>query len=264
MGALFDEVKENLTMAQVARHFGYEPNRAGFIHSPFSEDRTASCKLYRNSFFDFSTNTGGDLIRFTAILMGQNDWTACKYLVEAFALPLSLAGHIDNREQIERRKRERQRQQERQQEFKSCLLYEINSLKQQVDTYRAAIEKMLYKPFSDMWRYCINELQKTEYKLDILCASDQESYRRLKPDKATGLSSDRPQWLLDTLSILADDGVFQATEDEIAKIKRQRDFELNRRPENRGEVKRTQGRENLQQMSNSDLIALLGNLIGET
>lgn len=141
---------------------------------------------------------------------------------------------------------------------------EINGLKQQADTYRAAIEKTLYKPFSDMWCYCINELQKAEYKLDILCASDQESYRRLKPDKAAGLSSDRPQWLLDTLSILAEDGIFQATEDEIAKIKRQRDFELNRRPENRGEVKRTQGRENLQQMSNSDLIALLGNLIGET
>ncbi len=266
MSEVFNEIKESLTMQQVAAHFGYTPNRAGFIHSPFSEgkDKTASCKLYQNSYYDFSTNSGGDLIKFTAVMIGQNNWQACKYLTEAFSLPFSLSGHIDNREEIERRKRERQRQRERKQEFRACLSGEIDSLKHWADIYRTAIEKKLYEPFSDIWCYCINELQKAEYKLDILCASDQKAYRRMKPDAAAGLSSDRPQWLLDVLSILAEDGVFQATKDEIARIEKQRDFELNRRPENRGEIKRTQGQENLQQMSNSDLIALLGNLVGVT
>ena len=59
-----------------------------------------------------------------------------------------------------------------------------------------------------MWGYCINELQKAEYKLDVLCAADQGAYRRMKPDTTAGLSPDRPQWLLDTLAILAEDGIF--------------------------------------------------------
>ena len=148
MSELFNEIRESLTMQQVARHFGYEPNRSGFIHSPFGEDKTASCKLYKNSFYDFSTNTGGDLIKFTAALNGQNNWQACQYLVEAFSLPFSLSGRADNREQIERRKRERQRQQEREQNFK---------------------ENKIYPPLSDMQAYVVGELQKISCKLDILC-----------------------------------------------------------------------------------------------
>lgn len=35
-----------LRMPEVARFLGYEPNRSGFIKSPFSQEKTASCKLY--------------------------------------------------------------------------------------------------------------------------------------------------------------------------------------------------------------------------
>ena len=169
MSEVFNEIKETLTMAQVAQHFGYEPNRAGFIHSPFGKDKTASCKLYKNSFYDFSANTGGDLIKFTAALNGQNNWQACQYLVEAFSLPFSLSGSADNREQIERRKRERQRQQEREQNFKAAWLAEVDKLKTWEQIYTAAIEKKIYPPLSDMQAYVVGELQKVSYKLDILC-----------------------------------------------------------------------------------------------
>lgn len=71
-----------------------------------------------------------------------------------------------------------------------------------------------------------------ERKLDILCAADQGTYRRMKPDAAAGLSSDRPQWFLDVLTILAEDGAFQATQSELTEIQAQRDFELlERQPE---------------------------------
>ena len=258
---LFNEIKEILTMQQVARHLGYEPNRSGFIHSPFSTDKTASCKLYHDSFYDFSTRTGGDLIRFTALVLGCDNWQAAQYLIENFALPISMSGHGLCREEVERRQRERQTQQERKQEFRAALLKEIDELKRWEAVCQKAIEEKIYPPFSEEWVYVTSELQKTSRRLDILCCTDT-AYFRMKSDEGKGLSSDRPQWLLDVLSILAKDGVFQVTEYEIVKIKRQRDFELNRRPENRGEVKRTKWQENLQQMSNDDLIALLENLIG--
>lgn len=269
MSEVFREIKESLTMRQVAEHFSYPVNRSGFILSPFGKEKTASCKLYRNSYYDFSAAAGGDLIKFTATILNINNWEACQYLIQAFSLPISLSGGADRREEIERRQRERERQEERKEEFRTALSGEIDSLKRWADIYRTAIEKRLYEPFSDMWGYCINELQKAEYKLDILCIADQGAYRRMKPDVAAGLSSDRPQWLLDVLAILAEDGAFQATKEEIAKIEKQRDFELCRQPgerrqQKRGEVRRKREQEDLQQMSDSDLIMLLENLIGVT
>ena len=100
MSELFNEIKESLTMQQVAEHFGYKVNRSGFILSPFRNEKTPSCKLYRNSYYDFSTAAGGDLVQFTATINGSNNWQACQYLIEAFSLPYSLSGNTDNRKQI--------------------------------------------------------------------------------------------------------------------------------------------------------------------
>lgn len=195
MSEVFREIRESLTMRQVAEHLGYPVNRSGFIFSPFKKEKTASCKLYRNSYYDFSTGAGGDLIKFVAVILKINNREACQYLVQAFSLSISLSGGTDRREEIERRQRERQRQEVREQEFKAALFGEIDSLKCRADVYRIALEKQLYEPFSDTWAYCIKELQKVGYKLDILCGADQEAYRRMKPKVELGLSSDRPQWL---------------------------------------------------------------------
>lgn len=266
MSEIFSKIKESLTMQQVAEHFGYKVNRSGFILSPFGNEKTPSCKLYRNSYYDFSTAAGGDLIQFTAALTGSNNWQACQYLVEAFSLPYSLSGHTDNHEEIRRRQEERQREQERKQEFKTCLIKKIDELKRWEGIYKKALEKELYEPFSDMWCYCMDELQKAGYKLDTLCGSDQAAYRRMKPDLVAGLPSDRAQWLLDVLSILGEDGRFKATQEEILRIEKQRNFELCRVPEERGRKKRIQiqRKEDLSKMSDSDLVKLLGSLIAAT
>ncbi len=227
---LFDAVKRSLTMRQVAESLGYEPNRSGFIHSPFSahKDKTASCKLYKDSFYDYSTNTGGDLIKFTAIVKGFNNWQACQYLIETFSLPLSLSDHKSNREEIERQKSERQRQKDRNKKFRKAYLEEIEELEQWETVCKKAIEEKIYDPLSEEQNYIILELQKVSRKLDILCTTDCETYRRLKVKN--NLPSERPQWLLDVLEILKDDGKFQATEAEIKQITAKRNHELSKRP----------------------------------
>lgn len=169
MSGIFKEVNESLSMADVARHFGYEPNRAGFIKSPFKEERTASCKLYPQSFYDFSSNTGGDIIRFTAEALGLNNWEACRYLIEAFSLPFTLSGAKDNRAEIEKRQRERQRQQVKEQRFKEMWRTEVDRLKTWESIYRRAIERKIFSPLSDLQAYTVAELQKVLYKLDLLC-----------------------------------------------------------------------------------------------
>lgn len=128
MNEIFKAVNESLSMADVVRHFGYAPNRSGFIKSPFKKERTASCKLYPWSFYDFSSGTGGDIIRFASAVLGLNNWEVCRYLIEAFSLPFSLSGHTDNWEQIRRREQDRQRQQEKERRFRETWRAEVDSL----------------------------------------------------------------------------------------------------------------------------------------
>ena len=95
--------------------------------------------------------------------------------------------------------------------------------------YSTAIEKRLFEPFSDTWAHCVSELQKTEYWLDILCAADCKAYPRMKAYHEY-LPSDRYQWLLDCLAVLAEGGAFTATEEEQKEIKAQAVFEVQRKP----------------------------------
>lgn len=169
MSEIFKAVNESLSMADVACHFGYTPNRAGFIKSPFKEERTASCKLYPRSFYDFSSGTGGDIIRFSAAVLGLNNWEACRYLIEAFSLPFSLSGSADNKEQIRRREQERQRQQEKERRFKEAWRAEVDKLKTWESIYQRAIEEKIFPPLSDLQAFTVAELQKVSYKLDMLC-----------------------------------------------------------------------------------------------
>lgn len=62
-----DIIKSNLTMLAVAEKYGYEPNRAGFIHCPFHSDKTPSIKLYNEigrGFYCFGCGAGGSVIDF--------------------------------------------------------------------------------------------------------------------------------------------------------------------------------------------------------
>lgn len=183
MSEIFKIVNDSLRMEDVARHFGYLPNRAGFIKSPFKEERTASCKLYPRSFYDFSSGFGGDIIRFASAILGINNWEACHYLVEAFSLPFSLSGHIDNREQIRRREQERRKQQEKERQFKEAWLSEVSRLKTWESIYQQVVAKKIFPPLSEMQEFVVSELQKTSHELDVLCGliggrADQEKILR--------------------------------------------------------------------------------------
>jgi hypothetical protein len=157
-------------MKSVATCLGFKPNKANFILSPFSHEKTASCKLYENSFYDFSTNQGGDLIKFTALVLNSNNWQACQYLVKEFGLPIALSGQTTiSRREIKRKAKEQQQRQEREQLFRDLRIEAIDSLKYWEDVYKIAIEKEIFSRDSEMHTSILAELQTTSYKLDVLC-----------------------------------------------------------------------------------------------
>lgn len=234
--ALAKEGLDRVGIIKVATDFYSEPKRKGscyFVKSPSTPDRTASLALYPNSnrFVDFANgNYSGDCIAFVAYIRGCNQWEALKELQGFYGL--TAARELDRQEArrcIRLQQQEEKKKAKRQQEFRTALLGEIDRLKRWENIYKVIMKKQIYAPFTNEWCYCIKEQQKINLQLDILCAVDSETYVRMKPNPLMGLSSDRPQWLLDTLAILAEHDAFKATEDELKEITAQRDFELTRK-----------------------------------
>ena len=118
---IFKEVRERLNMEDVARHYGHEPNRAGFLCCPFHRgDRTASLKLYPGGrgWHCFGCNRGGSVIDFVALDLGLSPLDAVKRLNTDFALGLPI-----DRQQTPAERREAEQAAQRRREV--------------ADTYRA-------------------------------------------------------------------------------------------------------------------------------
>lgn len=235
----FTLAKEELSrigILRVSKDFYTEPKRKGsvfFVRSPAGTDRTASLALFPNSnrFTDFSNaNYSGDIIGFISYIKGVNNWQALKELQAYYGLTDSRErDRQEAQRRIQLQQEQERRKEERRQAFYRALWEQIDDLKRWAVIYSTAIEKAVFEPFSDTWAYCVNELQKTEYRLDILCAADCREYTRLKPYHEN-LPSDRYKWLLDVLAVLAEGGAFTATADELKEIKAQAAFEVQRKP----------------------------------
>lgn len=87
-----DEIRARLTAEQVARYYGLEPGRAGFIRCPFHQgDRTASLKLYpgNRGWHCFGCRRGGSVINFVMELFGVSFAQAVVRLDADFRLGLT-------------------------------------------------------------------------------------------------------------------------------------------------------------------------------
>ncbi len=65
--ANIDDIKREHPMPEVVRQYGIEINRAGFCRCPFHNERTASMKIYAQSFYCFGCGAGGDVIDFVRL-----------------------------------------------------------------------------------------------------------------------------------------------------------------------------------------------------
>ena len=59
-----EEIKQSVKMSEILSRYGLKPNRAGFICCPFHKEKSASCKIYDDSFYCFGCGTGGDVFDF--------------------------------------------------------------------------------------------------------------------------------------------------------------------------------------------------------
>lgn len=232
---------QKISILQISSDFYMAPKRKGnslyFVKSPVTNDSEFSLALHMDSnrFTDFANgNYNGDCIGFVAYVKGISQWDALKELQLFYGLSGNERDNRKIRSQIRNQQAEVQRKQERKQQFFTALNGEINEQIFWRDIFSEYLQNHLFEPFSSEWCDCTNELQLCEYKLDVLCASDQIKYCRMKTSGGQ-LPTDRYKWILDCLDILQKSGRFHPTKAELEEIGEQKCFEVNRK---QGETRR--------------------------
>ena len=83
---LFELVKQNICVPDVAEHYGLQVNRNGMCSCPFHEDRHPSMKLNERYFYCFGCGATGDVIDLVARLFGLNSYEAAQKLAQDFGI----------------------------------------------------------------------------------------------------------------------------------------------------------------------------------
>ena len=82
----FQEIKERITLKEAARWLGFTL-QGGFIDCPFHKEKTPSLRLYENRFHCFGCGASGDVIDFTAQVLGISTVEAAQKLMAVFFVP---------------------------------------------------------------------------------------------------------------------------------------------------------------------------------
>lgn len=83
---LFELVKQNISVPDVAEHYGLQDNRNGMCSCPFHEDRHPSMKLNERYFYCFGCGATGDVIDLVARLFDLSSYEAAKKLAQDFGI----------------------------------------------------------------------------------------------------------------------------------------------------------------------------------
>ena len=85
-----DTIRSSVSMPSVCEHYGLEVNRAGFCSCPFHQERTASFKVYEDSFYCFGCHASGSVIDFVMRYFGLDFMGANEKLNDDFSLNLPI------------------------------------------------------------------------------------------------------------------------------------------------------------------------------
>lgn len=101
MTDLFSEIRERLTMEEVAERYGFEPNRQHKICCPFHNDSHPSLQLYKGGkgWWCYVCDTGGSVLDFTANLFSLSVKEAAAKLNQDFSLGLPIGERLSKETQ---------------------------------------------------------------------------------------------------------------------------------------------------------------------
>ena len=156
----FETVKKSVSMRQVLEHYGIEVKRNNIALCPFHPDSEPSMHVYPDGFYCFSCGTGGDVIKFVALLQGIKNAQAAQVVAGIGGLT-AMQDDYRSRARLRQRAQERRRAEDamnRLSERYSAICVEIRRLRAQ--SYE--------EPFSDLWCEAMRLLPRREAEADLL------------------------------------------------------------------------------------------------
>ena len=84
-------IHDSISMTDIVKKYGFEPNRAGFICCPFHLEKTASLKIYKGDrgWHCFGCGRNGDVIEFVKLFFNVDFSTAIGIIDNDFNLGLT-------------------------------------------------------------------------------------------------------------------------------------------------------------------------------
>lgn len=175
---LIKKVNNMLRMPDVATYLGFHPDSKGFIKSPFHDEKTASCKLYKElgrGYYDFSAGEGGDCIRFVARTQGMDNWKASRLMIEAFNLPIDMKSTHLTRKRVQQLKRDREQKETAKKVEKSRWVNRVDELKAKIEMYENLLQSEHIPVFSSVWCWCVDLRMKSIVELNEICGLETMS-----------------------------------------------------------------------------------------
>ena len=153
-----DELKQSIKMRDVLQQYGIQIDRKGFCCCPFHEEKTASMKIYKDSYHCFGCGASGDIFSFVMGMDNCDFKTAFKSLGGTYQTKSDYQ-HKIYQYRMQKRKETEQNRVARDRILKREIIQDISLHK---------IFKMLYTVFSDEWCDAVNRLEYDYYLLNEL------------------------------------------------------------------------------------------------
>lgn len=160
--SIFKTIRNEVNMISVVEHYSVSVKRSNLINCIFHNDKHPSMKLYKDHYHCFSCGAHGDVILFTAQLLGLSPYEAAKQLAADFEIA-----------DIKAIPRKQQYLTER--TARSTLTEYISSLKSNRDKYHPCSPDEELHP---LYIESVKLLPLYEYYLDILTSGSKEERKQ--------------------------------------------------------------------------------------
>ncbi len=152
-----DEIKQSVSMRSVVERYGIPINRSGFCRCTFHSEKTASMKIYKDSFHCFGCGKSGDV--FTFVQNAENcDFKTAFQILGGNYQPKDAMANL-RRYRSEKDKETRNLKQEK-------LKKQIKEIYRDLQFYIEGSKTL--EPFSDEWCFCVSNIEPLRYQAEVL------------------------------------------------------------------------------------------------
>ena len=166
------EIKDRLTLPEIARHYGFTPNRHGRMPCPFHNGNDPNLGLKDRYYNCFVCGAKGDAIKFVQELFGLNFSDTISKINSDFSLGLPIGQRIDRRKQLEMERLAFQRRQKvkieeaKRQQIEDAYWAAFDEWKRLDDNKRNYAPKTLSEPLQPLFVEALKNISGAEYRLE--------------------------------------------------------------------------------------------------